>query len=323
MLKARDYFPAVKHGAKWLAEDLAGVIGQPHVGNIYYVDANSGSDTANSGTDWDDAFATLSKAEDTATSNNYDVIIVAPNGTSGTAETSAITWDKNHITVIGASAPTMISQRSRVVFTSDSLDPCLTISGAGNRFINLQIATYQDSNDVLVSISGSRNYFDTVHFAGMGTATAGDDATGRIVAFEGGSENTFANCVFGLDTVLRSAANATLEFDGGAARNIFNGCLFNAAIDAATPVHVLQADASGSDRFQWFNRCGFIAFSTNEGTAQSAVFSIPASPQTNRYILQDCWEIGATTYDANTRGDVFANMPAAAASAAGGSMTSQ
>lgn len=296
-------------------------LGIPYIGKVFYVDPTSGNDS-NGGVRPTDAYKTVANAEDDMTTYNHDIVVVLPSGTSGTAETATITWDKHYCHLIGNTAPVMISQRSRVLTTTDSVDPCWTISGNGNIFKNVQLATYQASNDVLVNLTGDRNYFENVHFAGIGHATAGDDATARCVVLNGAEENYFKNCVFGLDTVLRSTTNATIEFDGGAARNIFDNCIFNAAIDNAGVIHVKETDSSGSDRFQLFRNCGFISFSVNEGTAMSSVFSIPASPQTNRFILENCWEIGATTWDSNTRGDLFANMPAAAASAAGGSMTS-
>ena len=179
MSKASNYIPALRYGHKIMPQDIAGMLGLPYVGDVYYVDAVNGSDTANSGTSWNDAFATVGQAYSSTTNNNHDVIIVAPGGTSATSETSAITWSNNQTHLIGNTAPSGISPRARVIWSSDNIDPCMTISGQGCIFSNIQFATYQDSNDVLVKVTNNRNYFDSVHFAGMGSATAGDDATLR------------------------------------------------------------------------------------------------------------------------------------------------
>ncbi|MCH8163443.1 MAG: hypothetical protein IIA99_05055, partial [Proteobacteria bacterium] len=76
--KLSDYLPALKYGAKIFPEDIAGMIGLPHVGEIIYVDPSAGSDTANSGTTQDDALKTVATAFGKATSGNHDVIIIAP-----------------------------------------------------------------------------------------------------------------------------------------------------------------------------------------------------------------------------------------------------
>jgi len=251
-MKARDYNPAVKYGAKWLPSDLAGIVGQPQVGNIFYVDANNGSDTANSGTSWDDAFITLTQAEDSAVTNNYDVIVIAPGGTSGTAEIATLTWDKNHITVVGGAAPNLVSSRSRVVWTVDSTDPGMTLSGQGNRFINVQLATFQASNDILINLTGQRNYFSDVHFAGVGNATAGDDATSRCIDINGGSENYFGHCLVGLDSIFKSTTNAEIELRSSATRNIFEDCRINTYADNSGHIWVKMASNADIDRYVEF-----------------------------------------------------------------------
>src|SRR3990167_6122759 len=104
-------------GLKIKPNNLAGMIGLPHVGNIYYIDANSGSDTANSGTSQDDAFATVAQYYNTAVSGNHDVGIIAPSGGTGrTSETTAITWAKRFTHLIGSAAPTAQDARAGIGF---------------------------------------------------------------------------------------------------------------------------------------------------------------------------------------------------------------
>src|SRR3990167_5566832 len=280
-LKAHNYYPL--NGAKWDATDIAGTLGLAQVGNVYYVDAVNGSNSSG-GTSWDDAFATLTKAHDTATTHNYDVIIVAPNGTSGTAEDATLAFSKSYITVIGANAPTNISQRSRVLFTTADTSPQLTISGNGNSFVNIQLATFVDSN-ILVTVSGDRNYFGNVHFAGIGDATAGADTAARCLYINDGDENVFDGCVFGLDTIMRSAANYTIELAGGVQRNSFFNCMFQMATDATTPVHIKSTGTSGLDRWQRFDNCLFYNFTTNDSAEPAAVFDLSAQTATGHILL--------------------------------------
>ena len=219
MQLANTVYPEFRNGdMKWLASEVLGQGPFPQVGNVWYVDAVNGSDTANSGSTPDSAFATLYKAHSAASDNNYDVIIVAPGGVasgSGTNESvyGAWTFSKNLITVIGSSAPTAISPRSRILWNTagqSTSSALLTVSGAGNSFINLQFGSFVDNN-ILVTVSGDRNFFQSVHFAGIGDATAGDDTAARSLLLSGAGECRFVDCTIGLDTVARSAANASKQ----------------------------------------------------------------------------------------------------------------
>jgi hypothetical protein len=264
------------------------------VGEIFYVDANNGSDSSG-GKSWEDAFKTLTKAHDACTTNNYDVIIVAPNGTSGTSEVAGITWDKNHITVIGATAPVGISQRARILWTTDATDPCLTVSGQGNRFINLQLATYQDSNDVLVYVTGDRNYFGNVHFAGIGSATCGDDATARCISLSGAEENLFEGCTIGLDTIARSTSNALVELASASTRNVFSDCDFISYADNSGALFVKAASAGDIDRFVMFKRCLFHNAANSSATTMTVAMDLHASVG-GTVLLYDSWLFGATDW---------------------------
>src|SRR3990167_870300 len=155
---ARDYIPAFRLGHKLTPAEIAGMVGLAYVGNIYYIDPTNGSDTANGGKKQNDAFKTATQAHATMTTFNHDVAVLVSGGTAGTAETANLAWSKSYCHLVGNAAPVEISPRARVVTTTDAIDPCITISGNGNIFQGVQLATYQDSNDVLVSLTGSRNY---------------------------------------------------------------------------------------------------------------------------------------------------------------------
>src|SRR3990172_13438222 len=135
MGKARNYIPALAFGHKIMPEDLAGMIGLPYVGDIFYVDATAGSDTANSGTSQDDALATIAAAYDKTTNNNNDVVIIAPTGGTGrTAETTAITWSNSRTHLVGTAAPVKQNVRAGVGFSTGG---SLVIAGSGCIFKTL------------------------------------------------------------------------------------------------------------------------------------------------------------------------------------------
>jgi len=287
-MKFEDYSPAVKYGARISLDTIAGMAGLPVISNIFYVDAVSGNDTTNGGRSWEDAFKTLAQAENVATSNIYDVIVIAPSGVGGaggTDESANITWDKNHITVLGGTAPVDVSQRAKIEWTTDSVDPGLTITGQGNRFIGVQFITLQASNDVLVSLTGSRNYFGGVHFAGIGNATAGDDATARCIALSGAEENLFEGCTLGLDTVARSTTNATVSMASQCARNIFRNSKFIMHADNVGPNHLLITGASGIQRWNEFNNCTWYSHWTNNGDKVTHVVDAAAQTATGHILM--------------------------------------
>lgn len=313
MGKARDYIPALKFGHKIMPEDIAGMVGQPVVGNIFYVDANNGSDTANNGKSFNKAFKTLGKAYAACTTYNYDVIVVAPTANSVTVE-SKIDWTKSFITVIGATAPIFNAQRARIGFGSATTTPCLKISGIGNRFINLKLVVEEDVN-VLVEIAAPRNYFQNVDFAGICNATTGDDTAARCVVIDDDcGENYFGNCVFGVDTVLNSAANAIVEIVGTTsnARNMFEDCVFRAVCDNAGPRFVLFTGSYSAECNQFFKRCLFL--NTRGGTTTMTVaMTIPASTN-GKIILIDSFMLGCTDW-CDVATSLYQNMPAVASAA--------
>lgn len=306
MGKASKYFPAVgTFGHKWYPQDMAGLVGQPYVGNVYYVDATNGSDSS-SGKTWSDAFATLGKAEDVCTTYNYDVIVVAPNGNSITTEGS-ITWDKSYITVIGATAPVQLGQRARIGFGSAATSPCMTISGTGNRFINLKMSVEEDVN-VLISLTSNRNYFYNCELAGICNSTTGDDTAARVLSLSGAEENLFDSCWIGLDTINRSTTNATLELASASTRNIFRNCMFPVLADNAGALFVKAASSGDIDRYVLFQNCIFHNAVYSTATTMTTGFSVSASVG-GTVILDGCSILGATDWSTDYTALRGCNMP--------------
>lgn len=288
-------------------QHMAAMLGIPVVGNVWYVDGVNGSDTANAGTAFNNAFATLYQAHQMASDNNYDVIFIASSGVasgSGTNESAygAWTFSKNLVSVIGAAAPSEISPRERVLWdtsgqsTSASL---LTISGSGNRFLNFMLGTFVDNN-ILVNVTGSRNYFGGVHFAGIGDATAGDDTAARSLILTGAQENLFENCVIGLDTVARSTSNAEIELLSQATRNTFRGCKILSYADNAGHFFVkANAASSAIDRWVIFDSCEFINPSQSAATTMTDAMAVDASLSGSIIVKGQSYKQGTTGWGDN------------------------
>lgn len=279
----------------------------PPGGDWYFVDGANGDDD-NAGTTWDAPLKTISAAEDLCTSGQNDVVCVLAS-TSAINETAAITWDKNLTHLVGLGAPTHAAQRTRIVCNATDLSPFITVSGYGCIFSNLYIWQGQDDVHSLinVSVTGNRNYFSRVHFAGGGHATQAING-GASLHISGGSENLFEKCTIGVDTVATGTGMAGLVFaaTGGAARNVFRDCLFTLYAGHAGTIFVELLGNSGIDRYQIFERCKFINLS---GTAMTEAFAVAAGfdPTNKRCLLYDCEVIGATDWDSNDRGVLYLN----------------
>lgn len=316
---ANTAYPEFRNGQmKWLASDVLGAGPYPEIGNVWYVDAVNGSDTANNGSAYNKAFASLYAAHAAASSNNYDVIIVAPAGTgsgTGTNESAAVsggawTFSKNLITVIGSSAPTAISPRSRILWNTagqSTSSALLTISGAGNSFLNIQFGTFVDNN-ILVTVTGARNFFQSVHFAGIGDETAGDDTAARSLILSGAGECRFVDCTIGLDTVARSTTNASLELTGSCDRNRFEHCLFPAFCDNAGAVFVKAVTGNCYQRFVIFDDCIFINAVDGSSTTMTAGIT-NAGTGNGTMLLKDCWMRGATDTCGTSYTNVYTTNP--------------
>jgi hypothetical protein len=296
MLKLRDYLPAMKYGAKITAQDIAGMVGLPYVGDIYYIDPTNGNDSYN-GTDPKSALKTLGAAYAKLTDNNHDVIVIVPGGTgagTGTVETAAITWSKNLCHLVGNVAPTPLSSRARITTSTASLSPFITISGQGNSFHNVQFQSGGATNLITLRLSGHRNFFENVHFANI-NAVAFDTATAADLELYGAQENYFVNCCVGADTVAKTTG-ANLRITLGAttnARNTFDDCIFPLFADADAPRFIRQGDSVGMDRWNLFRRCQFINTIGSTSTQQTDAFAIHATPG-GLIVCQDCLKIGAT-----------------------------
>ncbi len=310
---------------------VVGTGGMLTQGKNFFVKPGTGSD-GNSGLDPDHALATLSKAHTLATANQNDTVYLFAQSNTASATTdyqsSTLTWSKDLVHLIGVGAPSAVSQRSRIaaLSTASAISPLVDVTADGCVFANLQVFHGQaDATALLnVRVTGTRNYFHNVHFAGIGDATQ-SAAGAASLAIIGGAENVFKHCVIGLDTTARDADATEILFDTAATRNLFEDCFITSYISAAGFASVTVADSTGIDRWQIFKNCLFTTDSTNQAVTQTQVFSIPAIVQgkivlMNSYYLTD-GASGSGVWDNTGRGIIFNNSVAAAASGAGGEMT--
>jgi hypothetical protein len=297
-----------------------------------YRTTSNGASDGNDGKTPRRALKTLAKALSLCREGKNDTIIWIPSGEAA-ADTSddqsaSLVWNKDMVHLIGLSR-NKYGQRCRITQTSGatSVTPLLDITAAGCVFANFQAFLGGDvTNLVAVRNAGNYNYFENVHFAGMGSSDIAGAASATSLKIDGGTEGVFKNCIIGLDTIARDGdSKGELWFDGGASRYWFEDCLFTTYLSADNQTVTVE-DGTAIDRTIMFKNCQFFAKSTNKATAQTTVFSIPAGISQGAILLVDSYAAsdgGAVDWDSANRGIIWNNSVAAAADAAGGIMTGQ
>jgi hypothetical protein len=285
----------------------------------WFLDPANGNDS-NSGLSSDEAFATLAAAEDATTANRHDVVWYIA-GSSGTNLTAALTWDKNYTHLIGIAAPTRTAQRARVfqLSTLTGASPLVTISATGCIFSNIYIFQgVADATSLInVSVTGGRNYFENVHFAGGGHATQAING-GASLHLNGAEENTFVNCTIGVDTIDAATGMMGILMDAEAHRNEFYNCKVRMRAGNGGAGWLEIVDATGIDRDTIFDNCMFL---NNSGTDLTSGFVIPAGMGAPRkLLLKDCTALMSAKLDANDRGVLFGNMNAVTGADTSGEM---
>lgn len=308
-----------------------GVGGAPfYTGNWFFVDPVNGSD-GNTGSA-DSPLATLYQAHAKAVSGHNDVVVLVGNGAIGgtatlslalaqtidsTVTAGTLVWSKNATHLIGMTAPTNVAQRARIAPPSTTYTQAtfgsgnlVTVSATGCHFANFSLfdgfSTGGD-NQICWTDSGGRNYYENVDFGGAADAASAQSTSSRSLLITGSTgENTFVGCTFGLDTVTRTVANATLEFAAGSPRNSFIGCVFPFQTSSATVLGFVVAGAAGIDRWQKFDRCVFINNVQSTSTTMSGLSTLAASAG-GLILMKDCTLVGITEYgtDATSRGQIY------------------
>jgi hypothetical protein len=278
----------------------------PFSGNHFFVDAVSGSD-GNEG-DAENPFATLAYAYSKTTSGNNDVIYIVGDGaTTGTQRlTATLTWANNATHLIGLTAPVMYASRARISHSTTAtaaINPLVSVTGSGCIFANFSLfqgIAATTTADQLWKDSGERNYYYRVHFGGMGKAASGagsNHASSYCLYLHGGGERLFEQCVVGLDTISRGAANASLLLDSEAARDVFKECHFPMYAGATTPVFVDCNSSASLNRKITFYGCQFLNIADVSGYTVAAVVKNNAA-QNGYVVIEDCSVYGATHWTA-------------------------
>lgn len=295
----------------------------PVPGNVYWVDPTNGS-TSGSGETPQDALKTLSAAHSLMTANQNDVAILIGNASASSSnvvyETSSLSWTKDMCHIVGAMAFNRVSHR--VSIRGDATPTTqVAVSADGCLFSNFHtFDAGTDSSQIGWNDTGQRNAYHNIHFGFMGSQTAADaaGAIGVQVGGSGNGEHFFHDCTFGLDTVDRGAANASLVLTGGTTRNIFRDCRFIMRADATTGLFV-KIGSGGIDRWVSFENCRFINSGIDTGgSTLTEAFNVNASAGGSVLLDDRCHVVGAGDWEDTQSGVVY--VAAALAAATSGRM---
>ena len=310
------------YAAQTIASAIAGA-GFGTTGNIYYCDPVNGNNQ-NNGTapqplsPGNGPVQSLAAGYALLSEGHNDVLVLIGNGlSSGSARISAtFAWAKDAAHLIGVCAPSRISQRARIAppTTAAAFATFFTVSGNGCLFSNISwfhgFGTGVAAS-ICMTVSGSRNVFQNCDIEGMGDTTASASSASRNLLLTAG-ENYFSHCNIGLDTIARTAANASVEIKGNSARNIFENCIFPSFIGTSGTgaLVFLTAGAAAIDRYTIFKDCMFINAIQSSGLTMTAGFTLAASSG-GMIVLKDCFSAGITTLatDATSLGQMYAVGP--------------
>jgi hypothetical protein len=308
---------------------VGGIGGIPLTGTWYFCDYANGSD-GNDGLSPETPLKTISRAHTLATAGNNDVVVIIGDGSTTATQRleETLTWSKNATHLIGITAPVWEAQRARIstlTTATVNINPLMTVSASGCIFSNFsffQGVGQSATDEQLINITGSRNYFGNVQFGGIGAAAGAARDGSYVIQLSGGGENTFEHCSIGLETIQRSAANASVRVRSGAQRNTFVDCMFPMAASDTDPIWV---DVNASNALNGstlnFRRCFFRnLMNISSAATPAAVATIHASA--NGTVYFDQCSAFATAWVAGGAGELMQNSsPSAGASGVGGLFT--
>ena len=278
----------------------------------YYCDPDNGDNNL-SGRTPGTAVASLVTAYGLTTAEQNDAVILIGDGnTTGTARLTAnldFTKDATHL--IGIGAPGRQAKRQRISHAATAPTTnfiLLTFSCQGSIFENFGsfCGMAEAADETSYAVTGNRNYFGNVAFEGLGHATVAVRAGSEVVLLTGAEENRFVDCTFGLETIARNSASATLRFQTACGRNSFEGCLFPMYATASSPLWI---DAPAANAFngssQYFKKCEFVEVGLSGSSTLTVVGLSHASANGTVYFTK-CFMNAAAWAAASVRFQVSA-----------------
>lgn len=255
------HFP---HGISSMGVPVIGSQALMTQGNSFFVKPYSGSNS-NDGQTPDTAVKTLAYALSLCTANQNDTVYMFAESNTGASTfeylSSALTWNKDGVHLIGVNANPLVGIRSgiRNSLTATTIEDLFTVSAHNCLIANISVfqgdVTSTASAPRAMVVSGMRNRFFNCQISGNGDTGGSMDVAGARSLAVTGAENIFQHCYIGLNTVIRGTQTTEVYVTTGA-RNIFEDCV----IDSYTSLSTFKAFTAGApDRFVMFKNCVFNA----------------------------------------------------------------
>lgn len=234
-------------------------------------------------------------------------------------QTAATAWTLPDTFLTGLTGTTKRGKRARFsVSGTTAFNNLFLVSGQGNQFSNFQtFFGFAVSTNAFTpwTDTGGRNCYDNCEFLGFGdstvtTGTANLAGARSFILNTSNGETTWNNCVFGMDTIQRGAANYGLEIAGGAPRCEMNNCVFESDLAAGGSAgsHILIG-VGGIDRRFNINNTKFMNFLG--GTAMAQGLNIDVSAGGTVLLDAGCVFAGATAIQTTPTANVLTNTVAA------------
>jgi len=292
------------------AARMALAMGIPYGKNSvhYYFDPDNG-DNNYSGLTPQTAKADVEAAYALTVADQHDAVFFI-SGTSEVEISAAMDWAKDLTHLVGVGAPTRTNHKAGLtqLSTLTGASPLLTFSAEGCVFKDFTLAQAVDDATSLInaSITGAKNSFKNVHFAGGGHATQAVNG-GASLLIDGGVDNYFEDCTLGIDTIDAATGMVNLLFDDGATRNHFKNCVLRLSAGHAAAAWVEVVDGTGLAGVTIFEDCLFLNIST---TDLDSGFVFPTLGSDIVVLLKNCIALGSTTLDVADEDVLFGDMSA-------------
>jgi hypothetical protein len=283
----------------------------PGIGDIFYAGSASGNYAkwlVDGGIDGDHISTTHALAYAKATSARNDVIILAPESHSLTADPA---WSKSQTHILGMHHAGFAGQRVNFSMASDYGVAMATLSGVGCKLSGLYMQHGYSTGHVAIDgliVSGNYTLLDNIHInspISTGLAAATDYA--GALRISGTGFQTVRNCTFGNFSVARSAANPLVTLGSGTC-TLFENCIFMSKISETTPYFFTVNNASGLG-FAIFKGCQFLAMSDNMATKMAVAFNMTGGTTWANVFDINCTFNGVANIGASGKGGYFWNGP--------------
>ena len=286
-------------------------------GNVFWVDANAGSDgNLGDGPASDHALKTVLAAYNKTVSNNHDVILLSAASAHTIAAEIAVTKNRVHFVGLGGGSR-YIGQRTRFEMgvTTGTGIAIIQNTGVGNTFTNIKFRSVDTLSTSIFAFADGGEFTQITN-----CSFEKDEDLGIVGAAEflcNADTGYYKNCTFGntIYTVSGARQNVLLkreQITGKVCRDtIWEDCLFLVKSGNTDFASLRTIAANDIERLQLFKKCTFIAAKLSTGVPTDA-FDITLDLTDAEVMLHDCARHNITSWAVSGRG-VFSNAPAGAA----------